>query len=120
MESVRLVLSVLLVLLKPTSCSALAISDPMICYILDGVLIVYCIIATTLFFREKFSHQVATVKSQQQTGGIYQELGQAKNADQYEELQTFKKKPKKRKKSQVEQPAKEQGPEPLPGTSSAP
>ncbi|KAG8000570.1 hypothetical protein GBF38_016977, partial [Nibea albiflora] len=30
-------------------------SEPITCYVLDGILIIYCLIATAFYFREKFS-----------------------------------------------------------------
>uniref|UniRef100_A0A3B4A8Y0 Uncharacterized protein n=1 Tax=Periophthalmus magnuspinnatus TaxID=409849 RepID=A0A3B4A8Y0_9GOBI len=51
-------------------------SDPMICYILDGVLIIYCIVATALFFREKVNYMNKYFSpypnNQDPSGGIYQ------------------------------------------------
>ncbi|XP_020794877.1 high affinity immunoglobulin epsilon receptor subunit gamma isoform X1 [Boleophthalmus pectinirostris] len=117
MGCIKIVVSVLLVLLNPTSCNALSYIDPMICYILDGVLIFYCIVATALFFREKLSHQVPKAVPDS-SGGIYQELGESRNADPYEVLDTFQKK-KKKKKSKGPQSAGGAGAEPVPGTSSA-
>ncbi|XP_033842270.2 CD247 antigen like [Periophthalmus magnuspinnatus] len=99
MECIHIQMSVLLVLLfNPTSCYAFSPSDPMICYILDGVLIIYCIVATALFFREKLCREVPNVVVSDPSGGIYQELGESKNTDPYEMLQPSKKRRQKKRK----------------------
>ncbi|CAL1582075.1 unnamed protein product [Knipowitschia caucasica] len=118
MDCIKSALYVIFILLNPTSCYALSATDPMICYILDGVLITYCIIATALFFREKFSHRGLTAEKTEPIGGIYQELGQSKTPDPYEVLQPSRKRQKRRKKSTATPSDSEKGQEPAPGTSS--
>ncbi|XP_072300813.1 high affinity immunoglobulin epsilon receptor subunit gamma-like [Eucyclogobius newberryi] len=119
MESIKSVVLVLLIFLNTTSCNALSVSDPTICYILDGVLILYCIIATVLFLREKLLHQVPTVVSES-IGDIYQELGADKNADPYEMLQPFnKRREKKNHRSEAAQYDRGQEVAAVPGTSSS-
>uniref|UniRef100_A0A8C5AHX8 Uncharacterized protein n=1 Tax=Gadus morhua TaxID=8049 RepID=A0A8C5AHX8_GADMO len=34
------------------------LNDPAVCYMLDGILLCYCIIVTALFFNIKFSHLI--------------------------------------------------------------
>ncbi|XP_034418347.1 CD247 antigen like isoform X2 [Cyclopterus lumpus] len=75
--------------------------DPVICYFLDSILIVYCIVATALFFREKFSH----IREPEDNDCIYQELQTLKDADIYHEIKPSKgkKKAAKKKKSRFGQ-----------------
>lgn len=61
------------------SCTEASMAEPFICYILDGILLIYCIAATAIFFREKFSHVLT--KAQDPTNhltsdadGDYEEL----------------------------------------------
>ncbi|XP_056245122.1 CD247 antigen like [Seriola aureovittata] len=97
----------LFVLPVPVSCIEGFFAEPVICYFLDGVLMIYCIVATAFFFREKFSYKpsVAVVVSEE-NGGIYQELERPKDADPYEVLEPSKRKKKaaKKKKSESTQP----------------
>lgn len=44
------------------SCTEASIAEPFICYILDGILLIYCIVATAFFFREKFYHDLNKVQ----------------------------------------------------------
>ncbi|XP_072252889.1 CD247 antigen like, partial [Leuresthes tenuis] len=74
MDSVRTGVFVFCALLAPVSCSDVFFTDPVICYFLDGFLMVYCIAATALFFREKFSKVPPVENVQEDNGGIYQEL----------------------------------------------
>uniref|UniRef100_A0A4W5MJ74 Uncharacterized protein n=1 Tax=Hucho hucho TaxID=62062 RepID=A0A4W5MJ74_9TELE len=41
--------------------SQASMTEPAICYILDGILLFYCIITTLLFFRAKVGHTIQTV-----------------------------------------------------------
>ncbi|KAF0026591.1 hypothetical protein F2P81_021328 [Scophthalmus maximus] len=43
----------LFVLPGPVSCTDAFWTEPAICYVLDGILLIYCIVATVLLFREK-------------------------------------------------------------------
>ncbi|CAJ1079623.1 T-cell surface glycoprotein CD3 zeta chain-like isoform X1 [Xyrichtys novacula] len=74
--------------------------DPIVCYVLDGVLVLYCIVATVLFFRERFSlpPPVPVGEPQEENGRIYQELERPRDADQYQVLEPSKKKKKTPKK----------------------
>lgn len=93
-------LLMLFVLLVPVSCEADSFfTEPIACYILDGILIIYCIIATGFYFREKFPHTpcVATEASEG-NGAIYQELDRSKDADPYQVLEPTKRKKKAAKK----------------------
>ncbi|XP_061578943.1 T-cell surface glycoprotein CD3 zeta chain-like [Cololabis saira] len=87
----ELVLLVLLVLLGPVSCRDNFFTEPVICYFLDGFLFIYCITATALFFREKFSFIPAEEGTAGEKEGIYQELERPGN-DVYQVLD--QKKPK--------------------------
>ncbi|XP_026231473.1 CD247 antigen like isoform X3 [Anabas testudineus] len=69
---------------------------------------IYCIVATALYFREKFSHlpaEVLAASTQDDKGAIYQELERPKDADPYQVLEPLKKKkrPGKKKKSQADE-----------------
>ncbi|XP_035507455.1 CD247 antigen like isoform X2 [Scophthalmus maximus] len=79
-------------------------TEPAICYVLDGILLIYCIVATVLLFREKFSSEPAEVVEDKSC--IYQELERPKDADPYEILEPSKRKQKagKKKKAQSTQP----------------
>ncbi|XP_067371225.1 CD247 antigen like isoform X2 [Channa argus] len=79
-------------------------TDPVICYFLDAFLVVYCLAATMLYFREKFSHVPPEVT--EDNGVIYQELERPKDADPYQVLEPLKKKKKagKKKKAQSSHP----------------
>ncbi|XP_024860393.1 CD247 antigen like [Kryptolebias marmoratus] len=101
MDSLRTAAFVLLVLLDPASCQDPFFTDPVICYFLDAFLMVYCIAATALFFREKFSNmpRVTQEPNNQDKGGIYQELERPKDTDPYQALEPLKTKKKAGKKS---------------------
>ncbi|KAA8587999.1 hypothetical protein FQN60_001193 [Etheostoma spectabile] len=83
---------VLFVLLVPVSSKGLFFSEPVICYYLDGVLVLYCIFATGLLFREKF--YIPSVPRVAEDGGIYQELERLEDADPYQILEPSKAKKK--------------------------
>ncbi|KAF7215596.1 T-cell surface glycoprotein CD3 zeta chain [Nothobranchius furzeri] len=108
MDSLRTSVFVLFLLLDPVSCSEVFFTDPVICYFLDAFLMVYCIVATALFFREKFSHmpRVELMPKHQEKGGIYQELERPHDADPYQALELSKAKKKGEKRNR----AKNQGP----------
>lgn len=74
-------------------------SEPVICYFLDAALIIYCIVATALFFKEKY-YPIQSLAAQVDgnSGGIYQELDRLKDADPYEVLEPAKEKKKVNKK----------------------
>ncbi|XP_044072391.1 T-cell surface glycoprotein CD3 zeta chain-like isoform X2 [Siniperca chuatsi] len=109
MDALRTGVFVLFVLLVPVSCNEVFFTNPVICYFLDGILIIYCIIATVFFFREKFSNvpPVAVAESAE-NGAIYQELERPMDADPYQVLEPSKgkKKPVKNRKSESTQAAK--------------
>ncbi|XP_059198280.1 T-cell surface glycoprotein CD3 zeta chain-like [Centropristis striata] len=89
---------VLFVLLVPVSSTDIFLAEPMVCYFLDVILVVYCVVATGLYFREKFIIPTPA-KATDDNGGIYQELDRAKDQDAYQVLEPTKakKKVKKRK-----------------------
>ncbi|XP_006788307.1 T-cell surface glycoprotein CD3 zeta chain-like [Neolamprologus brichardi] len=88
------------VLAVPVSCSDNFFTEPVICYFLDGFLIIYCIIVTGFFFREKFSKGPSVGVTEE--NGIYQELERPKDADPYEVLDPSKRKKKAGKKRKPE------------------
>ncbi|KAM8854702.1 uncharacterized protein AB9W97_019973 isoform 2-T2 [Spinachia spinachia] len=89
---------VLFGLLLPVASAEIVFNDPGVCYLLDTILVLYCIGATALFFREKFSH----IRSAQgPEDDIYQELQRPKDTDEYQEIKPSKKKKKAAKKNQT-------------------
>ncbi|XP_030614784.1 T-cell surface glycoprotein CD3 zeta chain-like isoform X2 [Archocentrus centrarchus] len=98
MDTLRKGAFVLSVLVVPVSCSGDFFSEPVICYFLDAFLIIYCIIVTGFFFREKFSKYPAVGVPEQEQNGIYQELERPNDADPYEVLDPSKRKKKAGKK----------------------
>lgn len=103
MNSLRTGVFVLFVLVVPVSSKEIFFTHPVICYFLDAILVVYCIVATALFFKEKFSH-VPSAAAPADDGGIYQELDRAKDADPYQELKPLKGKKKARKRKNLSPP----------------
>uniref|UniRef100_A0A3Q1ESK5 CD247 molecule n=1 Tax=Acanthochromis polyacanthus TaxID=80966 RepID=A0A3Q1ESK5_9TELE len=98
MDALRTGVFVLFLLPAPVSCSVFsAFSHPVICYFLDAFLLVYCIVATALFFREKFSDLPSDAKPES-NGDIYQELERPTDADPYQVLEPSRKKRKAGKK----------------------
>ncbi|KAK2895972.1 Fc receptor, IgE, high affinity I, gamma polypeptide like [Channa argus] len=67
-----------------------AVEDMTICYILDGILILYGIILTVLYCRLRMTSTKNTSEKQPADGGIYAGLT-TRNADTYETLQVKKK-----------------------------
>ncbi|XP_068185008.1 T-cell surface glycoprotein CD3 zeta chain-like [Antennarius striatus] len=93
MGGLRTSLFVLLVLVLPVSGDEVFFTEPVTCYFLDGVLIIYCIFATALYFREKFFYvPSAEAEFPVKTGGLYQELLRPSGADPYTVLETPKRK----------------------------
>ncbi|XP_062258390.1 T-cell surface glycoprotein CD3 zeta chain-like [Platichthys flesus] len=78
-------------------------TEPVVCFLLDGILIIYCIVVTALFFKEKLS--CGPVEPEDK-GQIYQELRRSMDADPYEMLEPSKRKKraKRRKKPESTQP----------------
>lgn len=106
MDALRTSVFVLFVLPGPVSCTAETFfTEPVICYFLDGFLMLYCIIATVFLFKEKFSSippvDAGASDKPEENGGIYQELDRPKDADQYQALEPSKKKKKAVKKKKA-------------------
>ncbi|XP_028447040.1 T-cell surface glycoprotein CD3 zeta chain [Perca flavescens] len=96
MYTLRTGVFVLFVLLVPVSSKGIFFTEPVICYYLDGILILYCIFATVLFFREKF--HIPSEAKVAEDGGIYQELERINDPDTYQTLEPSKAKKKSGKK----------------------
>ncbi|CAG5865743.1 unnamed protein product [Menidia menidia] len=94
MDTLRTGVFLLCGLLVPASCADVFFTDPVICYFLDAFLMVYCIAATALFFREKFSKIPPVEDLEEDDGGVYQELERPADPSPYQVLQP----PKGRKK----------------------
>ncbi|XP_047456209.1 uncharacterized protein LOC125017304 isoform X1 [Mugil cephalus] len=86
MDTPRAGVFVLFVLVVPVSCEGF-FTGPVVCYFLDAFLMLYCIVATALFFREKFSVRF-TIDQPDDIGGIYQELERPGDDDAYQVLET--------------------------------
>ncbi|XP_028991641.1 CD247 antigen like [Betta splendens] len=111
MERLKAGVFVLFVLVAQVSCSgADFFTDPVICYFLDGFLMVYCIVATALYFREKFSRVPVEMPSGEEKGGIYQELERPKDTDPYQELDPLRRKKKSGKKKKTRADDKDKDP----------
>ncbi|XP_051260917.1 CD247 antigen like [Dicentrarchus labrax] len=108
MDAQRTGVFVLFVLLVPGSCKDAFFTEPVTCYFLDGILIIYCIIATAFYYREKFSYVPPVADASEENGGIYQELERPKDADPYQVLEPLKKKKKAVKKKKAK-PTEAQG-----------
>ncbi|XP_047456210.1 T-cell surface glycoprotein CD3 zeta chain-like isoform X2 [Mugil cephalus] len=103
MDTPRAGVFVLFVLVVPVSCEGF-FTGPVVCYFLDAFLMLYCIVATALFFREKFSVRF-TIDQPDDIGGIYQELERPGDDDAYQVLETSRgrKKGGKKKRSRSNQ-----------------
>ncbi|XP_060785526.1 CD247 antigen like [Neoarius graeffei] len=96
-----------------SSAEATNFSDPIVCYVLDAVLLLYCIIFTALYFKLKFEKAKAFVKLPDKSAltaeagqdeGHYQALVGQSNQE-YEEIKR-KSKPRKHKSKSKEPKSK--------------
>ncbi|KAG9271078.1 T-cell surface glycoprotein CD3 zeta chain-like [Astyanax mexicanus] len=62
----------------------MSLSDPVTCYILDAVLLLYCIIFTALYFRIKFARIQSDTSVPQES--VYEGLNKNAMTDEYETL----------------------------------
>uniref|UniRef100_A0AAQ4R7Y0 T-cell surface glycoprotein CD3 zeta chain n=1 Tax=Gasterosteus aculeatus aculeatus TaxID=481459 RepID=A0AAQ4R7Y0_GASAC len=88
MGAMRTGVLVLFGLLVPVASTETLFTDPVICYFLDSILVVYCLVATALFFREKFIYPRYVEGSGD--NAIYQELQRTEDIDTYQEIQQSK------------------------------
>ncbi|KAL3056062.1 hypothetical protein OYC64_018714 [Pagothenia borchgrevinki] len=112
----------LLFVLLPVCSAETFFTHPHICYFLDAFLTLYCIIATGLFFREKFV-ALSLTDEKGDKACIYQELDRAKDTDAYDVLQSSKgkkKKAAKKNKSESTQGVPDKDPYESPAAASAP
>ncbi|XP_041699876.1 T-cell surface glycoprotein CD3 zeta chain isoform X1 [Coregonus clupeaformis] len=72
------------VMLKLVSSVEASMTEPVICYILDGILLLYCIITTALFFGAKLCKSSPEPKED----STHAELQPGANADDLENLRT--------------------------------
>uniref|UniRef100_A0A8D0HMU1 T-cell surface glycoprotein CD3 zeta chain n=1 Tax=Sphenodon punctatus TaxID=8508 RepID=A0A8D0HMU1_SPHPU len=70
----------------------LGLTDPRLCYILDGLLFIYAVIITALFVKVKFSPGPAGPQAFQEQDDTYKKLTRT-NREQYDVLGTKKKGP---------------------------
>ncbi|XP_067083830.1 CD247 antigen like isoform X2 [Osmerus mordax] len=93
------------VLLQRVSSAEASLSTPVTCYILDGFLLLYCIVFTGLFFREKLLHSTFpsnVAKRRQEEGDrTYQTLGDVES-DPYQMIESTKTKSRARKVKKTE------------------
>ncbi|XP_078142118.1 uncharacterized protein LOC144539849 isoform X2 [Centroberyx gerrardi] len=108
MDTLRTGVFVLFVLLLLVSSTEAYLTEPVICYILDGFLILYCIVATALLFREKFSALPSEAvgdsagQKQEANDAIYQDLQRPEGTDAYQVIETKgRKQARKKKNTQV-------------------
>ncbi|XP_007437754.1 T-cell surface glycoprotein CD3 zeta chain, partial [Python bivittatus] len=64
---------------------ALGLTDPKLCYILDGILLIYAIIITALFMKVKLGNHPAESKPSQNPNDIYNKLSSG-HRDEYDSL----------------------------------
>ncbi|XP_038870737.1 T-cell surface glycoprotein CD3 zeta chain-like [Salvelinus namaycush] len=84
------------VMLMFFSSAEASLNEPVICYILDGVLILYSIITTVLFFKVKWGQSV----TEPVEDSTYAELLTGTIADDYEDLRTDQTAATRRKRKQ--------------------
>ncbi|CAN9497509.1 unnamed protein product [Ophioblennius macclurei] len=83
------------------------VNHMVVCFCLDAVLLLYCVVFTVFFFREKYKNFMSSPKSadvvdDENDDGTYQELERPKDADPYQVLQPAKKKKKARRSKEAE------------------
>ncbi|XP_071395355.1 CD247 antigen like isoform X2 [Centroberyx affinis] len=94
MDTLRTSVFVLFVLSLLVSSTEAYLTEPVICYILDGFLVLYCIIATALLLREKFSNLQSEAvgdsacQKQEANDAIYQDLQIPEGTDAYQVIET--------------------------------
>uniref|UniRef100_A0A8C5LPH2 CD247 molecule n=1 Tax=Leptobrachium leishanense TaxID=445787 RepID=A0A8C5LPH2_9ANUR len=72
-----------------TEVQAMAFADPKLCYLLDGILFLYAVIVTAMFFKEKLSQHSSSNSEKlqaQQEDGTYNVVDRSKLNKPYEEL----------------------------------
>ncbi|XP_039191591.1 T-cell surface glycoprotein CD3 zeta chain isoform X1 [Crotalus tigris] len=80
-----LINAILQALLPITDADALGLADPKLCYILDGILLIYAIIITALFMKVKLSNRSTESKPSQNANDIYNKLSTG-HRDEYDSL----------------------------------
>ncbi|CAB1329029.1 unnamed protein product [Coregonus sp. 'balchen'] len=81
------------VLLKLVSSVEASMTEPVICYILDGILLLYCIITTALFFGAKElqpganADDLENLRTDQQSAATRRKHKQEASSDTYQALQ---------------------------------
>uniref|UniRef100_A0A8C6VH16 T-cell surface glycoprotein CD3 zeta chain n=1 Tax=Naja naja TaxID=35670 RepID=A0A8C6VH16_NAJNA len=63
----------------------LGLTDPKLCYILDGILLIYAIIITALFMKAKLANRSTESKPSQNANDIYNKLSTGRR-DEYDSL----------------------------------
>ncbi|KAM4609121.1 uncharacterized protein ACJ7VT_014953 isoform 2-T2 [Polymixia lowei] len=85
------------------------LSDAVTCYILDGILLLYCIVITAFFFIVKYPHlppevgkDSTSAEGEDVSGGIYQDLKRTAGTDVYQMIEPKgRKQVHKKKKSKA-------------------
>ncbi|KAM6446765.1 T-cell surface glycoprotein CD3 zeta chain isoform 3-T3 [Liasis olivaceus] len=80
-----LINAILQALLPITDADALGLTDPKLCYILDGILLIYAIIITVLFMKVKLGNHPDESKPSQNANDIYNKLSSG-HRDEYDLL----------------------------------
>ncbi|XP_045732136.1 T-cell surface glycoprotein CD3 zeta chain isoform X1 [Mirounga angustirostris] len=71
--------------LPVTGAQSFGLLDPKLCYLLDGILLIYCIIFTALYLRAKFGRSAAAPQDRQGPNQLYNELN-LRGREEYEVL----------------------------------
>lgn len=79
------IFAILQALLPITDADMLGLTDPRLCYILDGILLIYAIIITALFVKVKLSKDSAESPPSQNPGDLYNKLTHGRR-DEYDSL----------------------------------
>ncbi|XP_020666233.2 T-cell surface glycoprotein CD3 zeta chain isoform X1 [Pogona vitticeps] len=79
------VIAILQALVPITDADALGLADPKLCFILDGILLIYAIIITACFIKAKLSKEPPEHTSSQNADDLYNKLS-AGRRDEYDSL----------------------------------
>ncbi|XP_026365241.2 T-cell surface glycoprotein CD3 zeta chain isoform X1 [Ursus americanus] len=82
---VLVIMALLQAQLPVTGAQSYGLVDPKLCYLLDGLLLIYGIIITALFLRAKFGRSAASPEDQQGPNQLYNELN-LRGREEYEVL----------------------------------
>uniref|UniRef100_A0A3Q3XCV2 Uncharacterized protein n=1 Tax=Mola mola TaxID=94237 RepID=A0A3Q3XCV2_MOLML len=92
MDAPRTGAFLLVQLLVPVSCGEVVFTEPFTCFLLDGVLLIFSIIATALYIREKVSYSNTFNSASHTFIFPLQELDRWTDAEPYQVLEPSKRK----------------------------